>query len=283
MSLITLKNSRLTVSIDTFGAELQSIQTIDKTEYLWQGNKDYWGRKSPVLFPIVGKLNGDKFLYNSKDYPMNQHGFARDSEFYITTQNDDSVTFSLTSTDTFLDRFPFKFILNITYTLTQDSIKVTYSVDNIDSKDIYFSIGAHPGFNVPLADTGSKEDYYIELLPQKERTFIPVTKDVLLDIEQSKKVTITTLQISPSLFENGVLIFETLGENILSLRSKKHDRSISISFDNMPFIGIWSPYPKGAPFVCLEPWAGIVDPLNFNKDISKKLGINYLQPNKTFK
>lgn len=282
MSLITLKNNRLSISIDTLGAELQSIQTTDGTEYLWQGSPEYWGRKSPVLFPFVGKLNEDMYSYNSKKYSMAQHGFARDNDFAITHQSIHSVTFTLTSSNRSLDTFPFKFELNITYTLTQNSIAVDFSVNNIDSKNIYFSIGAHPGFNLPLIDTESKEDYYIELLPKKERTFIQVTKEVLLDIDHAKKVTIDKLPITPSLFEHGVLIFETLGENSVSLRSKKSNKSLSISFAHMPFLGIWSPYPKEAPFVCLEPWAGIADKLNFNEDISQKLGIHSLKKNKKF-
>lgn len=282
MSLVTLKNNLLSISIDTLGAELQSIKTADKTEYLWQGNKEFWGRKSPVLFPIVGKLNEDKYTYQSKEFTMNQHGFARDNEFLITKQTNNTITLTLDSKNLPLDNYPFKFILNITYTLINNSVKVHYSVENIDSKPIYFSIGAHPGFNVPLADNESKEDYYIEFSPYKVRNFIPVTKDVLLDINQSKESIVEDIPLSTSLFKNGVLVYETPGKNTISLRSRKQDKNISITYDNMPYLGIWSPYPKDSPFVCIEPWSGVADTKDFHGDISKKLGINKLEPSKLF-
>ena len=74
------KKDMIEFSVSNHGAELQSLQK-DGKEYLWHGDATYWGRRSPILFPMVGKVYGGVFHVEGKEYPMGQHGFARDSEF----------------------------------------------------------------------------------------------------------------------------------------------------------------------------------------------------------
>lgn len=283
MSIIVLENESLTLQISSLGAEIQSIKSSDSTEYLWQGNPEFWSRRSPILFPIVGKLNNDSFNFESKEYKMTQHGFARDHDFNITTQSKTSITFSLKHTEETLIQFPFKFQLNITYILERNKLHMVYEIKNIDDKIIYFSIGAHPGFNIPLCKNEQKNDYFIEILPKKERTILPVTKDVLIDISNSKKFEFDKIDITDSLFNKGVIIIETPGKNKIILSSRKSKKRISVSYENMPYLGIWSTYPNTANFVCIEPWSGIADIEGFKDNLSEKKGINSLNENEYFK
>ena len=78
--MIQLNNDHLAISINEKGAELQSVQ-LNKLEYLWQADPDYWSKHSPVLFPIVGELKDGKYTFDNKEYHLSRHGFARDKIF----------------------------------------------------------------------------------------------------------------------------------------------------------------------------------------------------------
>ncbi|HSZ25493.1 MAG TPA: hypothetical protein VK766_07250, partial [Cytophagaceae bacterium] len=158
-----LSNSDLSISIKETGAELCSI--LDKKlnlEYLWQGDSSVWGRQSPVLFPIVGRLKENSFLFKGKKYSLPQHGFARDYAFKIIAKQTDKIVFSLDYTVETLEIFPFKFELQIGYQLSGRKLTVTYKVVNQDDQGLLFSIGAHPGFRCPLNEDESYEDYFLE-------------------------------------------------------------------------------------------------------------------------
>ena len=82
MGKYVLENEYLRIEASVFGAELQSIKDkFTSFEYLWQGDKAYWARRSPILFPIVGKVWNGRMLYQGVEYSLSQHGFARDCEF----------------------------------------------------------------------------------------------------------------------------------------------------------------------------------------------------------
>lgn len=148
--MITLSNDQLTVSLATAGAELQHIIRKDNgLEYLWSGDPAVWGKKSPVLFPIVGGLKNNTYTYNGNSYTLGRHGFARESEFEVLTQSTEEVTFRLTDNEATRAVYPFRFDFRVRYSLVGDTLKVTYHVHNTDSKELLFSVGGHPAFKVP--------------------------------------------------------------------------------------------------------------------------------------
>src|SRR5579871_168498 len=161
--MYSIENDKLSISVSTKGAELQSIfHKKFKIEYIWSGDPAFWGKKSPVLFPIVGTLKDDTYLFNKKSYHLTRHGFARDLEFEVINHTGDSVTFSIKSNFSTLKQFPFEFEFSVRYTLTEDQLTVTYIVKNNSSGDCYFSVGGHPAFKVPLVEETSYDDYYLE-------------------------------------------------------------------------------------------------------------------------
>lgn len=282
--MITLQNDQLTVSVSTKGAELQSIKNpAEGIEYLWQGDTAFWGRKAPVLFPIVGRLKNDQYSYKGISYPLNQHGFARDSEFHVEEQTATMVRLTTHSTPETKTYYPFDFQLTLTYTLEENTVNVSYLVKNThESEDLYFSIGGHPGFNVPMTSDTTFEDYYLSFLPRRTRRQIPL-KGAYLDLE-SKTLgqTNTEIALKRALFDNDALIYETKGKNVFSIRSEKTAHSVSLSFEDFPFTGIWSPPKKESPFVCIEPWFGIADSTDFTGELNEKLGIQHLKWTESF-
>ena len=144
----TLENENLKVEIDSFGAEIKSVKRkSDNFEYMWCGDKKYWGRTSPVLFPFVGAPKNKEYRYDGKTYTMGQHGFARDMEFTLEAQTEENISFVLTDTAETCEKYPFHFALHIGYELCKNEVKVNWTVENTDTKELYFSIGAHPAFN----------------------------------------------------------------------------------------------------------------------------------------
>ncbi|WP_027108423.1 aldose 1-epimerase family protein [Lacticigenium naphthae] len=280
----TLKNGTLEIKINSKGAELKSL-VKDGIEYLWQGDPVFWKRSAPVLFPIVGKLTDDVYRHEGETYSLTQHGFARDNDFALIQESADRLVFELKESTETLKHFPFNFVLRITYTLTQASIDVKYEVVNTDKKTLYFSIGAHPAFNIPLDRELTFEDYAVEIDPKLKRTVLPL-KGPHVDPKASHQVDWSTrpLPLKRSLFDQDALIVENDLETMQTYRlvSTKDTKAVAVSFKGLPYTGIWSLPGKEAPFVCIEPWAGIADTVAFDGTLKEKKGIQSLFPQDTY-
>lgn len=280
---VIIENGQLQVTIDSYGAQLTSIKSKESNlEYLWQADPAFWGRSAPVLFPIVGALKEGSYRYQGETYHLPQHGFARDQEFELIDHSKEACSFRLQADEESKKVFPFDFELMIHYELGGDGLQVRYEVFNPGEKELLFSVGGHPAFNVPLVEGLSFEDYYLAFSPMKSRVTLPL-KDGFIDIDQKTLgATNTNLQLTHDMFENDALIYESKGLNKITIASDQNPHSISVSFNKMPYFGIWSPYPKEAPFLCIEPWAGIADTFEASGELSEKLGINKLAPNERY-
>lgn len=281
---VTIQSEQLTVLIDEKGAELQSIQNHQTgIEYLWQGDKSYWGRRAPVLFPIVGRLKEDQYTYKGKEYSLTQHGFARDSVFSLIEHTQTSAHFELLSNGETKKLYPFDFSLVVSYQVTEQQVVVGYEVRNTnDSEKMYYSIGGHPAFNVPLTKETIFEDYYMEFFPRRSRTQIPLNGPLADPANKTLVQTNASFKIKRELFQQDALIFETKGKNTFSIRSDKTTHAVEFTFEDFPYVGIWSVPDKEAPFVCIEPWHGIADTVDASGKLEEKLGIQTLSPLETF-
>lgn len=282
--MITLENQYLVVTVSEKGAELTSVKNKEnQIEYLWQGNPAFWKRQAPVLFPFVGRLKNDQYEYNNKTYPMSQHGFARDYTFNVTHQSESEVALELTANEATKEHYPFDFRLTLTYSLEKQTVRTAYQVENLNHQEkMYFSIGGHPGFNIPLTNETSFEDYYLSFLPKRSRTLIPL-KGSYLDFEnRTLGQTNTDIALRRALFDQDALIYETKNKNTFSIRSDKTPHGIAVSFEDFPYVGIWSPAKQDAPLVCIEPWFGIADSIDASGKLEEKMGTQLLEPNGTF-
>lgn len=276
---VTITSGHLQATIAEKGAELQSLfDTTIALEYIWQADPNHWGKHAPILFPIVGALKDDTYVYEGETYHLPRHGFARDMAFEVNDQRDDFVLFQLESSAATRAVYPFDFQLQVSYELGGDGLVVKYNVKNIGQKDMFFSIGGHPAFNVPLAKGLTFEDYYLTFSPRKSRVKLPL-KGNYIDYEQrTLGQTNTDLSLTHEMFEQDALIFETKGLQSFSIRSEKSPHSVTVSYNQMPYVGFWSTYPVESPFLCIEPWCGIADTLASTGELKEKEGIQSLPP-----
>ncbi|MCW2120139.1 aldose 1-epimerase family protein [Flavobacterium sp. 7A] len=272
----TLENANLTVQIKAMGAELVSIKDQNDKEYIWEGNPEFWGKHSPVLFPIVGALKNDSYLCKGKEYKMSRHGFAREMEFKLIEKTNTKAVFSIESNATTFEKYPFAFELQIIYTLENKNLHVGYKVINRNDYEMPFSIGAHPAFALP----NKFEEYSLQFSNQgilayhllEDNLIADSTKELPLDNKNS-------IALQYSLFENDALIFKTLTSKTLSI-IEDNTEILRIQYTDFPSLGIWT--MVNAPFVCIEPWLGYADTTEANGNIFEKEGILKLAANKSF-
>ena len=280
----TLSNSILTVQIAEHGAELQSIKK-DGKEYLWQGDAKFWGRRSPVLFPIVGRVWNNKYRHAGNTYEIGQHGFARDMDFKLTYKEDKVAGYWLESTPDTLGKFPFPFRLLVGYLLEENKITVKWRVENLGAMDMYFQIGAHPAFYFPEFDAATKDRGFfvfdrksdLEYIMPTEKGCVSPERHVLkLNKEGLMPIDIHTFDCDTYIFDNKQL-------KKITLLDKKKKPHISLEF-NSPLVALWSPtktHPD-CPFVCIEPWYGRCDSVGYSGELKDREWIQKLEPKETF-
>ena len=280
-----LENNLLKVTASCNGGELHSLfNKSNNTEYLWNGNPEFWKYHAPILFPIIGKVKDNTYTIDNKSYTLPQHGLARTSTFNIIESSNTILSYELVYSEDSLKVYPYKFKLIISYELCANTIKVSYTVKNMDSKTIYFSIGAHPAFMCPIKENESIDDYYFEFSKSEEATLMELspttglyTKNRLVNPCQGN-----ILNITKDLFKNDALVFDSLNSTSVSLKSRKNNLSLTMDFENFTHLGLWS-IPSGCPFVCIEPWFGHADFEDFNDEFKNKAGIQKLDIDKEFR
>lgn len=280
--MLSLSNDVLKISVSAKGAELQIIQhTGNGLEYMWSGDPAFWGKKSPVLFPIVGGLKNNTYQYKGKDYSLGRHGFAREKDFTVTAQTENSLTFSLEADSATLQVYPFPFRFSVIYTLEQNIITVTYKVENNGDELMYFSVGAHPAFAVPLVKGTAYTDYYLLFSQEEHSGKWPLSPEGLIRKEPVALLDNTnTLPLTKELFYGDALVFKDLRSNSISIVSDKTEHGLRLQYDDFPYMGIWS--AKNADFVCIEPWCGIADSVDTSGNLIDKEGIHTLSPDESF-
>jgi galactose mutarotase-like enzyme len=277
-----LENENLRIGIHPKGAELQSI--YDKEfglDYLWGGDPAVWARHSPLLFPIVGALKKSSYYFEGNTYTLSRHGFARDMEFAMEAEAPDSFTFLLQSNEATRRIYPFDFKLRVSYLLAGRGLRTVYSVTNPSPEPLYFSIGGHPAFRVPLVPSTAYSDYYLEFNEEETLSRWPISDEGLigdqpLPLLDHQRI----LPLDKGLFAKDALVFKYPLSAAISLRSAKTERGLRMDFPGFPFLGIWA--APGADFLCIEPWCGIADSIGSDQQLVKKEGIRKLGGRQVF-
>ena len=277
----TLTSDLLTISIATHGAELCSIIDRSGREYLWQADPRYWKRHSPILFPIVGSVRDGHFTIDGRQYSMSQHGFARDSDFTPLGSTGDEAWYELTSSDTTLAAYPYKFRLQVGYRLTGETVTVIWRVTNTDDRDIYFQIGAHPAFYYP--DYGSDgERGYLWFDREDSFTYLRIGDGACASLTpHSQPLDGHLLRLDTHTFDIDTFIIEGSQLTSVALLDRERRPHLTMQFDS-PLLGIWSPPRKDAPFVCIEPWYGRCDREGFEGEFRDRDHVNRLAACPTF-
>ena len=280
--MFSISNQELTVSINAQGAELQSIfNKQTQLEYLWDANPAFWPKKSPALFPIVGGLKNGVYTFEGQQYTLGRHGFAREAVFSVQEQTESSIVFNLNANETTRAVYPFEFSFSIAYRVIGNKLYVTYLVENTGDKNLFFSVGAHPAFKVPLTTGTNYEDWYLEFGSTELVGVHPLDAEGLVEPFAIPYLdNCSQLALKKSLFYGDALVFKNLASHSIGIRSKKTQHGLSMHYGYFPFMGIWS--AKDADFVCIEPWCGVADSTATNGQLINKEGINTLMPTTQF-
>ncbi len=272
----TISNTKLSASINSLGAELCSLKDSKGKEYIWEGNPAFWGKHSPILFPIVGTLKNNSYRYNGTEYHLSRHGFAREMEFKLVEQSENSATFSIQTTEETLTKYPFDFELQISYTLTETALDIEYKVVNNGISPMPFSIGAHPAF----AFSADFEQYSISFDQEEPLEYYLLENDLISNTTKKLAVEHRKTPLNYALFENDALIFKTLKSNGLTILENSKPL-LKVNFEGFPSLGIWT--KKYAPFLCIEPWFGYSDTEENSGDLFQKEGILVLEAKESFR
>lgn len=267
----SLKNEKINIKVKSLGGELTSLKKNNsEQEYIWTGDSKFWAGQSPVLFPIIGSLSGGSMMVDGTSYSMGNHGFARREEFQLIEEKENKLVYSLKYSDKTLAMYPYKFELQLIYTLDNSSVKISYRVINLDEKTIYFQLGTHPGFNCPMKENLDLSDYFLEFSQtETANRYYCDAGNLLIEnreelfIENSNK-----LKLNYEMFYEGAHLLRDIKSEDITLKSEKDPSFIKVSRENFPYLGIWQ--PKDAPFLCIEPWHGLAEPAGFNGHFSEK-------------
>lgn len=282
MELITLKNETLTVVLDAEGAVLHSI-VKDGLEYLWQGNPTYWKRRDANLFPYVGRLTDGVYELDGRRYPMTIHGFCIGTMFAVTHQSENHVRFTLEDSAATREMYPFGFAFHVDYTLEGSSILKVCTVENRNEREMIFGLGGHPGFNVPL-DSGDFTDWklvFSEACDPQRIDFDPANYRLAGTQGPFPLKEGTTLELEHSLFDLDAIVLQDMSRTV-TICSDKSGRSVTVSYPDMPFLGLWHAPGTDAPYVCIEPWVSLPSHSGYVEDLRKQAHLIHLDPGRTY-
>ncbi|MDO5411572.1 MAG: aldose 1-epimerase family protein [Lachnospiraceae bacterium] len=278
-----IANKDLTVEISSKGAELQSIKEIDGTEYLWQGNPVYWSDRALNIFPYVARLTQGKYQLNGQEYQMNIHGFVCTAELAVEEKTEDRIVFALHADEDTRVQYPYEFVYRICYALEGKKLSITFSVENKDDKTMYFGIGGHPGFNVPLEAGAKFEDYYLEFSRGCKPVRIGFSEDCFVtgqntpyQLEADRR-----LALHHGLFDDDAIVFQDMDKEI-TLKKADGGKSVTVTYPDMKYLGIWHMPKTDAPYVCIEPWSSLPSRKNVVEDLAVQPDLIHLEGHKTY-
>lgn len=278
--MVIISNEKITVAIDSLGGELKSVKD-NKTghEYLWQGDPAYWGRSAINLFPFIGRLYGEKYTYKGVTYDMTRHGFLPRAEMKVVQEEKDACTFELEDSEETYAIYPFHFVFQIRYQLEDNQIRIVFHVKNKSKEEMYCAMGGHPGFNLPMDEGLSFEDYIVEFSQNCSPSAVEWSDSILwtgnqmpYTLEEGK-----CFPLKHDLFSLDCIVLTDIPRSV-SVYSKKGKRKIQVDFPQMPYLGFWHKPRVEAPYLCIEPWSclpgreGVMEDLETMKDMTKVSG-----------
>ena len=256
--LHTIQNSQLTVTVEEAGAQLRSILGADGLEYLWQGDSRYWKDRAPNLFPYVGRLKEGHYYVDGQIHRMQIHGIAPYKDFRLMCNDGSRMVLELTDDAQTRSQYPRQFAFRVIYRLEADTLHICYEVENRDSKTMYFGLGGHPGFNIPLIPGKAFEDYRLRFGEVTDCREVILTPDCFVT-DQTRPFALengTTLPLRHTLFDNDAIVLTQMARSI-TLETDGDRHGVTVTYPQMPYLGLWHCPKTDAPYVCIEPWCSL--------------------------
>ena len=225
--MIKIQNDVLTANISPLGAELQSLRlNHNQHELIWQRDPSVWSGSAPILFPIVGRLIEGHYILDGQTYTMPIHGIVRAEPWTVVEHAETHVTLEINDSEASRQCYPFRWKLVVRFELTERRLAVQYSITNLDSRTLYFSLGSHPAFNL---DFGSSQisDYVL----RTDNHGDPWQRHKIMDGKLSKERYDVDwrgrdLPLSESTFDESALVFTGIRcRQLLLLNTRDPDRS----------------------------------------------------------
>ena len=279
----TIRSDGLTVTIDELGAQLMSITAGDGTEYLWSGDPAYWRNRAPNLFPYVGRLTEGRCTYGGKSYEMTRHGFANRTQFSALESGADHITLHMEDSGETRAVYPFAFAFDLVYALSGSTLSVTYRVTNRDGKEMYFGLGAHPGFRVPLEPGKAFTDYRLTFAQPCQPWQVLMSDDYLINGQEAPYPLEggRSMPLRHDLFDHDAIILKNMDRTV-TLSAGEGSRGVTVSYPRMRYLGVWHKPESDAPYVCLEPWLSLPSRHGVVEDLSQQNDLMALCPGETY-
>ena len=281
--LYTIHNPQMRVTIESLGAQLMSITAADGTEYLWGGDEAYWRNRAPNLFPYVGRLTEGRCTYGGKSYEMTRHGFANRTQFSALESGADHVTLYMEDSGETRAVYPFAFAFDLVYALSGSTLSVTYRVTNRDGKEMYFGLGAHPGFRVPLEPGKAFTDYRLTFAQPCQPWQVLMSDDYLINGQEAPYPLEggRSMPLRHDLFDHDAIILKNMDRTV-TLSAGEGSRGVTVSYPRMRYLGVWHKPESDAPYVCLEPWLSLPSRHGVVEDLSQQNDLMALCPGETY-
>jgi len=266
---IRIAADALSADFSTLGAEMRALRDEAGRDLLSDGPPEYWTGRAPFLFPIVGAVNRDRIHIDGHAYTMAKHGFARKREFTVVGAQSDRVTFQLAADAATRELYPFDFRLDITHRIEGATLHTEATLTNPNDVALPASFGFHPAFRWPLPWGGDRADHRLvfdKAEPAPIRRIDTATGLVLPDPVPTP-IEGDTLAPRDDMFVPDALIFDQLRSRSVRF-GVPGGRMLRVDFPEMPLLGVWT--KPGAPFLCIEPWQGLADPVGYEGDFRAK-------------
>ena len=277
--IYTIKNDKIEVSVEDLGAQMRSIKDATGKEYLWQGDEKYWNGSAPNLFPYIARLTEGKYILKGRTYEMPKHGFLRNSVLKLKEKTQTKMVFSLTDSEETYKMYPYHFEIKVKYELFENELKVSYNVANKDKKVMYFGVGGHPGFQVPVEKELFFEDYFIEFAKGTDMKRVGMSedcfvtgKDEAFPLEENRR-----LYLHHNLFDDDAIILKDAPSKVV-LASEKGSARIEMETSHLEYLGIWHKPASDAPYVCIEPWSSLPSKKDIIEDLEQQDNLVSLKP-----
>ena len=281
--LYTIHNSDMTVTIDGLGAQLQSITAAGGTEYLWSGDPAYWSSRAPLLFPYVGRLTDDTYTCDGRAYQMTRHGFARRTEFSVLTQGKDHITLYMEDSEESRKLYPFAFRFDVSYVLEGNTLVIVYAVESRDGRTMFFGLGGHPGFRVPLEEGRAFTDYRLTFAQPCQPWQVLMSENYMISGREAPYPLENgvDLPLRHDLFDRDAIILKHFARSV-TLSAGEGTRGLTLSCPRMRYLGIWHQPKTDAPYVCLEPWVSLPSREGVVEDLSQQFDLVSLEPRQRY-
>jgi galactose mutarotase-like enzyme len=266
---IHIATAAMSAEFSLLGAEMRVLRDEAGRDLLSDGPPEYWTGRAPFLFPVVGALNQDRILVDGQAYPMAKHGIARKRPFTLIDHQRDRAAFRLEADAGTRSHYPFDFRLDVAYRIEGTVLDTRVTVSNPANVPLPASFGFHPAFRWPLPWGGDRADHrlvFAQAEPDPIRR-IDTGNGLVLPDPRPTPVEDDTLVVRDDLFVEDALIFDRLRSREVRF-GVPGGRMLRVGFPDIPLLGVWT--KPGAPFLCIEPWQGLADPVGYGGDFRTK-------------